>query len=196
LAIAHQTEFHQFMLYTPIPGTPLYKDMLEQGRLLDGIDLADIHGQHKFNFRHAAISRDQSKKFLDWAFQRDYDLNGPSLYRTCRTMLQGWRRYKNYPDGRVRARFEREAEQLKKSAGAALWAMERRLRSANPPVSKGIRQLRHEIEAEFGPLTRWVARVAGPVLLWMTHREERRLAKGEIEEPALIVERRNWAGAQ
>ena len=24
-AIAHQTDFHQFMLYTPVPGTPLYQ---------------------------------------------------------------------------------------------------------------------------------------------------------------------------
>ena len=45
-AVAHETDFHQFMLYTPVPGTPLYKEMLGEGRLLD-VDLADIHGQHK-----------------------------------------------------------------------------------------------------------------------------------------------------
>ena len=31
--------------------------------------------------------------------------NGPSLYRISRTMLAGWRRYKNYPDARVRDAF-------------------------------------------------------------------------------------------
>ncbi|MFB3917229.1 MAG: radical SAM protein [Terriglobales bacterium] len=195
LAIAHQTEFHQFMLYTPVPGTPLYQEMLEQGRMLEDVDFADIHGQYKFNFRHAAISRDDSKKFLDWAFQRDYELNGPSIYRTFKTMFQGWKRYRNHPDPRVRVRFEREAEVLKKSATAALWAMERRLTSANQRLSKDIRQLRHEIEAEFGPLTRWISRLAGPLLLWRTYREEQRLAKGVIEEPSFILERRNWAEA-
>jgi hypothetical protein len=30
-AIAHQTDFHQFMLYTPVPGTPLYKEMASRG---------------------------------------------------------------------------------------------------------------------------------------------------------------------
>ncbi len=40
-AISHETDFHQFMLYTPIPGTPLYFEMMEQGRMIDG-DLADI----------------------------------------------------------------------------------------------------------------------------------------------------------
>ncbi len=33
-AVAYQTDFHQFMLYTPVPGTPLYKEMADQGRLL------------------------------------------------------------------------------------------------------------------------------------------------------------------
>jgi len=79
-AISHDTDFHQFMLYTPVPGTPLYQQISKEGRLLD-VDLADIHGQFKFNFKHGAISRDESKRFLDWAFWRDFERNGPSLYR-------------------------------------------------------------------------------------------------------------------
>jgi hypothetical protein len=38
-AISHATDFHQFILYTPIPGTPLYQEMQEKQRLLD-VDLA------------------------------------------------------------------------------------------------------------------------------------------------------------
>ena len=57
-AVAHDTDFHQFMLYTPVPGTPLFFEMKEQGRMLPGVNLADIHGQHEFNFAHAAISRE------------------------------------------------------------------------------------------------------------------------------------------
>ena len=87
-AIAHETDLHQFMLYTPVPGTPLYFEMAEQGRLLD-VDLADIHGQHAFNFEHAAISREQSTQALAWAFQRDFERNGPSLFRICRTTFAG-----------------------------------------------------------------------------------------------------------
>jgi hypothetical protein len=86
------------MLYTPVPGTPLYQQMSEQGRMLSNVNLADIHGQDRFNFQHASISREESKRFLDLAFQRDYEQNGPSLYRMCRTMLQGWSRYKQFPD--------------------------------------------------------------------------------------------------
>ena len=191
-AIAHQTDFHQFMLYTPVPGTPLYKQMLEEGRMLDGIDLADIHGQHKFNFRHAAISRDDSKRFLDWAFLRDYELNGPSLYRICETMLQGWRRYRDHSDARVRARFDFEAQPLKTWYTAALWVMERQLKDANTEVSQRIHDLRLEIESEFGGVTRWMSRAVGPVLLWKHRREERRLKNGIVYEPPVFIERRNW----
>ena len=118
-AVEHRTDFHQFMLYTPVPGTPLYQEMSEQGRMLQDVNLADIHGQHKFNFRHAAISRDDSKRFLDWAFWRDFEQNGPSRYRMCQTMLQGWQRYKDYPDTRIRQRFARESVKLRTSYSAA-----------------------------------------------------------------------------
>ena len=191
-AIAHQTDFHQFMLYTPVPGTPLYQQMLEEGRMLDGIDLADIHGQHKFNFRHAAISRDDSKRFLDWAFLRDYELNGPSLYRICETMLQGWRRYRDCSDARVRARFDFEAQPLRTWYTAALWVMERQLKDANSEISQRIHNLRLEIEGEFGGVTRWMSRAVGPVLLWKHRREERRLKNGLVYEPPMFIERRNW----
>jgi hypothetical protein len=40
-AVSCGTDFHQFMLYTPVPGTPLYQQMEAEGRLLD-VNLADI----------------------------------------------------------------------------------------------------------------------------------------------------------
>jgi hypothetical protein len=192
-AVAHDTDFHQFMLYTPVPGTPLFAEMASQGRMLDGVDLADIHGQHQFNFQHAAISREDSKRFLDWAFRRDFECNGPSIYRICRTTLEGWLRYKNDPDPRVRERFAREAKSLRDGYGAALWAMEKHLRRTNSAVAAKVRTLRQEVGREFGTMSRMVTRALGSVLLWSTRREERRLAAGHTYEPRTIVERRNWS---
>jgi radical SAM superfamily enzyme YgiQ (UPF0313 family) len=194
-AISHGTDFHQFMLYTPVPGTPLYKEMLEQGRMLPDVNLADIHGQDQFNFRHAAISRSDSKRFLDWAFQHDFEQNGPSLYRMCRTMLQGWRRYKDFPDARVRERFARESSKLKTAYSAALWAMEKHFRAINRTVSDEIRELRHEVQGEFGNSARIAARLGGPLLTWTAWREERRLARGKTYEPPTFLERTNWSAA-
>ena len=194
-AVSYETDFHQFMLYTPIPGTPLYEEMAEQDRLLKDVDLADIHGQYKFNFRHAAISRDDSKKFLDWAFRRDFERNGPSLYRMCRTMLQGWQRYKDSPEGRVRERFVRQAKKLKSTYSAALWAMEREFRKVNEGVSGEIHRLRRELQKEFPVTAHFMAATLGPVLLWLTRREEKRLAAGHTYEPPSFIERTNWSSA-
>lgn len=37
--------------------------------------------------------------------------------------------------------------------------------------------------------------VLGPVLLWTTRREEKRLARGKTYEPPTILERSNWVEA-
>jgi hypothetical protein len=194
-AISYQTDFHQFMLYTPVPGTPLYQEMADQGRLLADVDFADVHGQYKFNFQHSAISREDSKRFLDWAFWRDFESNGPSLYRMCQTMLTGWQRYKDYPDPRVRERFTREVKKLSSAYNAALWVMEKEFKKVNRSVSERIHKLRREVEKEFPVVARLTAASLGPILLWSTRREESRLAKGRTYEPPTFVERRNWVSA-
>jgi radical SAM superfamily enzyme YgiQ (UPF0313 family) len=191
-AVAHDADCHQFMLYTPIPGTPLYQDVEAQGRLLD-VDLADIHGQWKFNFQHEAIARDDSKTLLDWAFDLDYERNGPSLFRLMRTMFDGWKRYRDDSDPLVRARAWLEAKQLRTSYGAALWAMEKYLRDTNRQVSERIRELRVEVERELGIVSRVVNHVAGPVALWASRREQRLYPEGRRLEPRMFVDRRNWA---
>ena len=191
-AVGYDTDFHQFMLYTPVPGTPLYRQMSEQGRMLQDVDFADIHGQYKFNFKHAAISRDESKSFLDFAFWRDFERNGPSLYRMTQTMLQGWKRYKDDTDVRVRTRFERQRMKLSSAYNAALWAMERDFRKINDGVSERIRGLRQQVQREFPVMSRISAAVMGPILLWSARKEEKRLAAGKTYEPPTFVERTNW----
>jgi radical SAM superfamily enzyme YgiQ (UPF0313 family) len=194
-AVSHNTDFHQFMLYTPAPGTPLYEQMAREDRLLRDVDFADIHGQFKFNFKHAAISRDDSKRFLDWAFWRDFEINGPSLYRIARTLLAGWKRYKDWPDARVRERFALEMHRLSGIYSSALWAMEREFQKVDRRVSEQISALREEFKRESGVVSRMVPAVLGPVLLWTTRREARRLARGKTYEPPTILERRNWVEA-
>ncbi|HEX5070711.1 MAG TPA: cobalamin-dependent protein [Vicinamibacterales bacterium] len=191
-AVAHQTVFHQFMLYTPMPGTPLHRDVEASGRLLDDVNVADIHGQHKFNFRHAAISRDQSKVFLDRAFRRDYEANGPSLYRLMAGMLQSWRRYGDDADARVRQRVRMDSGRLKRGYGAALWAMERYLRASNADVSRRVRSLRVDIEREMGGWSPLLHRIAGPLVHWSVRREARFGPLGRRIEPRTFVDRRNW----
>ena len=181
------------MLYTPVPGTPLYSQMKEEGRLLDG-DLADIHGQWKFNFKHAAISGDLSKKLLDQAFQRDYDRNGPSLYRICRTALEGFKRYKDHPDARVRARFQHDGRTLRTMYSALLWAMEKQMKPTNSAFSERIHELRADIRKHCGRRNP-VSLAVGSLMLWTLKREVKRLAAGHTYEPPTFLDRTNWSEA-
>jgi hypothetical protein len=107
-------------------------------------------------------------------------------------MLQGWRRYRDDPDQRVRMRVGGEAAQLRSGFGAALWAMERYLRDSNRAVSDRIGELRREAERDLGGLSPLVNRVAGPLLLWSARREGRLAPAGRVREPRTFVERRNW----
>lgn len=193
-ACSHETDFHQFMLYTPLPGTPLHAQMTDEGRMID-VDLADVHGQWKFNWKHPFISQDESKTFLDLAFLRDFELNGPSLYRICRTTLEGIKKYRMHPDLRVRERFEREARALQTSYSALLWAMERHLRQTNDAVAGRIHSLRKDIRQECGALSSAAGTLLGPLMLWLTRREERRLEQGITYEPETFIERKNWVEA-
>jgi hypothetical protein len=191
-AVAHDTDFHQFMLFTPLPGTPLYQRMESEGRLLSEMDLADIHGQYQFNFQHKAITPAESKSWLDWAFQLDFERNGPSLFRLIRTTVEGWRRYRDDLDPRIRERFAQERKEMAANYAAALWAMERYLHRSNARVSARVREVRLELDRELGGLRRAYNRLIGPVLLWAARREARRFPHGRLTEPPTSIVRRNW----
>src|SRR5215203_951952 len=175
-AVEHETDSHQFMLYTPVPGTPLYHEMVAQGRILPDVDLADIHGQFKFNFQHAAIGRDESKTLLDGAFARDYERNGPSLYRLVETMFNGWMRYRDDVDARVRKRVAHEAQQLRTGYAPLLWAIDAYLRQTAHPAAERVSAFRAQFERELGVVARTTSRLAGPVLHWAARARRRALS--------------------
>ena len=66
------------------------------------------------------------------AFDRDFQVNGPSTVRIVRTTLAGWRRHKNHPDARVRARYAWEVRELATTFSAVVGAA--KLYYRNNPV--------------------------------------------------------------
>lgn len=188
-AVGHNTEFHQFMLYTPIPGTPLFAQREADGTLLGPAEtpVPDIHGQFQFNYRHPHIKDGQESEFLLRAFRRDFEVNGPSVVRIVRTVLRGWKKYKHHPDARIRARFAYEAANLPMKYAGVLWAARRYYRD-EPPRRQLIDEILSELHAEFG----WRSQLAAPLVGRYLHnrlcREERRLAAGWTYEPPTFYE--------
>ncbi len=194
-AVSHETEFHQFMLYTAVPGTPLHAEHRARGTLLDPSECsqADAHGQFKFNFRHPHIKNGQETEFLLRAFHHDFAVNGPSVIRVARTILQGWQRYKNHPDRRIRNRYAREARNLPVTYAGALWATRDWFRS-DPVLSAKISRILTDIHHEFGLKSRLVAPLLGRYLRFTLGREDRRLRRGWTYEPPTFYETNQMAG--
>jgi radical SAM superfamily enzyme YgiQ (UPF0313 family) len=189
-AVRHNTDFHQFMLYTPIPGTPFHAELTAQGLMKDESEyhLADIHGQLILNYHHPHIKNGLEAELMVRAFDRDFQVNGPSTVRITRTTLAGWRRYKNHPDQRIRRHYAWEARELGTTftalvAGAALYYRR------NPEMYAKMSAVLKELYAEFGWKARLFGAIGGRWVLRKVRQEEKRLAAGWTHEPPTFYER-------
>jgi hypothetical protein len=183
-AVRHDSVFHQFMLYSPSPGTPLYHDFSRRGILKDEDEFpwADWHGQLGFSWRHPQIKDGQETEYITRAFQRDFEVNGPSVLRGMRTILNGWKRYKNHPDARIRRRLARETKGLRKKGVAAAAAAREYYRDV-PALHAMMSGLLEEMYDQFGDSARHIGETAGPYALDMIRTEEKKLAEGWTYEP-------------
>ena len=188
-AVRHNTDFHQFMLYTPLPGTPLTAELSARGLMLDESEcpLPDTHGQYRFNYRHPHLEPGSEPTLIVRAFERDFAVNGPSMVRVIRTTLAGWKRYKDHPDPRIRRRFHWEAEGLATTYTAVVAATRRYYRN-NAARYAAMSELLDDLIGEFGWRSRVFATVGGPYVLWKIRQEEKRLARGWTYEPPTFYE--------
>jgi len=189
-AVAHDTEFHQFMLYTPVPGTPLFEEHLAKGTLVDPEceQIADAHGQLRFVHRHPNIPAGMETQFLLKAFARDFEVNGPSIVRMARTSLMGWKRYGKDSDPRVRARFERESKTLPVQYAAAIAASKRWFRK-DRALRQRIDNVLRDLKKEFGIRSHLAALFGGQYVYRQLQKEARNLSEGINIEPPTFYEK-------
>ncbi len=188
-AVKHVTEFHQFMLYTPVAGTPLFQQLESEGRLrvLADYHVADIHGQKEFNYHHPHIPKGMENELLLRAFRRVFEVNGPSVMRIVRTTLRAWKRFRHHPNPRIRARFAYEAANLSDRYAGVLWAVRRRYQD-HPMRVRETSDLLEEIYEEFGDRARRAASIIGRRLFKRLTQEEQRLRDGWTYEPPTFFE--------
>jgi hypothetical protein len=192
-AVTHESVFHQFMLYTPVPGTPLYEKHKQEGNLLSDAEFpyADAHGQHRFNYRHPHFKGGEEENVLLDAFWRDFKVNGPSLLRLIRVLLNGWQSYKDAHQ-RIRNRFAWEVFPVRSTYAGAVWAMKKWYRNDKAMAEKADELLK-DIYATFGWKTRLITPLFGHIAYYCLKKEEERLAAGWIYEPASFYEKNKAA---
>src|SRR5215472_7091336 len=122
--------------------------MIEERRLLTNVDYADLLGQCQCNFKPAAIFREDSQPFLDWAFWRD----------AC-----------------GREGFASEMHRLSGIDSSALWARGRQFRNVDEAVRGADSRRVARIQAGVRNPIAHDARRSRTVLLWTTQREKRRI---------------------
>lgn len=188
-AVGHASDFHQFMFYSPSPGTPFYRDLERRGQLKSEAEFPwpEWHGQLGFSWRHPNFRDGEEREFILKAFQRDFEVNGPSVLRAVRTLLQGRQRYKKHPDARIRRRFARDSRGLGKQGVAAAAAAEEYFRD-HPVLCAKMTRLLDDLCDEFGDSARRIAEAAGPPLLNDLRAEEARMATGWTYEPPTFYE--------
>ena len=89
-ALTFDCVYNQFMLYMPVPGTPLWNDMKLRGKLKKDFPWIHTHGQSVQNWDHPKISDKDIEAKLDNAFKKDFEKLGPSIYRMIRTHRDGY----------------------------------------------------------------------------------------------------------
>ena len=188
-AVDHDTDFHQFMLYTPNPGTPLWAEHKRNGTLLseEECSQADAHGQLKFKHRHPNFRNGEETALIIEAFNEDFQTNGPSLVRMGRTLARGWAKYKNHADDRIRRRYKAQTDRVWAFYGAVAWAARKYFRH-DPALMDEASDILRFIYAVFGLKARLTAPTLGPILYRTLRQEQKRLSKGWTYEPKTIYE--------
>ena len=107
-AIGLNADYVQFMELGPLPGTKLYRDYEEQGKLCttDEMPYEERHGQNRIWFKHPEFTCEESADVLRKAFERDYCRNGASFIRAVETAMMGYEYAVRSSDPRVNVRAE------------------------------------------------------------------------------------------
>lgn len=179
-ALSYGCTYNQFMLYMAMPGTALWRQMKDAGKLKPDFAWADIHGQKTTNWRHPLLSDAQLEGAIDGAFARDWEELGPSIYRMIRTHFDGWRNTARFPHELVQVRraamFKRFPVYI-----AVLEAMHADLLRLGHRVAGGVAALRDALVAAAGFRGSLARFAGGPLARWRLAVERRRWEKTQRE---------------
>jgi len=91
-AVSMDTDMHQFMQLTPLPGTPLYEQYKNENKLIPGFPYTKLSGQNALAFYHPHFRSDEADRLTRRAFMRKYRIGGPGIVNMARTAFKGYER--------------------------------------------------------------------------------------------------------
>jgi radical SAM superfamily enzyme YgiQ (UPF0313 family) len=172
-ALSYGCTYNQFMLYMAMPGTPLWKQMKADRRLKQGFPWPDIHGQQVQNWHHPFIPDAVMTQKIDHAFDRDYEVLGPSVLRMIQTHYDGYRNTADWDHELVQMRRAMTRKKFPFYA-MLLEAMSRDLKRVGNATHEQARDLRDRLIKESGWKARLAATFGGPYVAHRLQAEQRR----------------------
>ena len=144
-AVSYNTDMHQFMLYMPFAGhTPVRRTRGQGHTAFMFLDFpwATPMDSLFIQLPPPAHQKGAEAEFLLRAFKPRLRGQRPQRGENRPHDVQGWRRYKDHPNQRVRARFEHEASNLPNNYTGALWAAQQAIPSTIPSLPSDLRVAR------------------------------------------------------
>jgi hypothetical protein len=78
------------MQYGPIPGTTLYKEYRERGKLIENVPWPSQHGQGEIWFRHPHFTLPETFEYTKNAFIKKFRQHGPGVLNMAHTYAKGY----------------------------------------------------------------------------------------------------------
>lgn len=146
--------YAQFLLYGPVPGTPLYERVIKNDLLLEKYKDVNTYCHHSDGFtfvtKHPRMTPDELEELQEWCFKEDFKRLGPSIFRSIETRLLGYNKHQKAKSKFLRKKANRWARSIRKSYPNFLAG---RLLAPSKKVKKWIKELEKKVYQEFGKPT-------------------------------------------
>jgi hypothetical protein len=172
--------FSQFSHYAPLPQTPLWDRMRDEGRLIPGIPWEEMHAFNEPWFRHPHFTVQEGKNIQEEAYQRDFHELGPSLLRIIEAEYEGWKYLHSSNKPHLRTRADFLAHQIWKHK-IILAAMDYLVPTSH--MRELIKNVRQQVESSFGDVNTFQIAMACGLFLTGRLREFRNRHWGDVIQP-------------
>jgi len=186
--LACRPTLSQFSHYAPVPGTPLWDRMRDEGRLIPGIPWEDMHAFNEPWFYHPNFTTQEGRDIQEEAYQRDFHELGPSWFRLIETEYRGWEYLRKSDKPHLRARADFFAQQMR-TYKILLAAMDYLVPTAH--MRELIKDVRRQLEGSFGAVNLLHVAAASGIFLTGRFREFRNRHWGDVIQPPTRVIRYN-----
>jgi radical SAM superfamily enzyme YgiQ (UPF0313 family) len=188
--LACRPAFSQFTHYSPLPGTPLWDRMRDEGRLIHGVPWEDMHCFNEPWFHHPNFTTQEGKDIQEEAYQRDFHELGPSILRMIETEYEGWKYLNKSDKPHLRYRADFFARKMWKNK-IVLAAMDYLV--PTDQMRELVREVRRQVEGSFGSANPFEIASACGLFLTGRFREFRNRHWGDVIQPHTQVTYYNGA---